>query len=151
MRCTAWRICREMASDIEKARELLRDGGYTCVLVSGGESLVSRERGVKPLVGFLDGGIEAGFCAADRVVGRAAAFLYVLLGASQVWAGVMSRGAAEVFARYGIACSCDTLTDSIVNRRGDGPCPMEEAVRGVGEPEAALEKIRLKLSELAGK
>ena len=44
-----------------------------------------------------------GFAAADRVVGRAAAFLYVLLGAGEIYAGVMSDTAADVLERFGVA------------------------------------------------
>lgn len=141
-----------MASDIERARALLDAEGYTCVLVKDGEVITSRDRGVKPLLDFLDGGeVASGFCAADRVVGRAAAFLYVLLGASEVWAGVMSRGAAEVFERFGITFACDTLADAIVNRTGDGFCPMETAVRDESDPGTALGKIRRRLEEMQKK
>ena len=40
----------------------------------------------------------------DKVVGRAAAFLYVLLEVKEIYAGVMSEGAADVLSKYGI-CS----------------------------------------------
>lgn len=138
-----------MVSDIERARELLESEGYTCVLVRGDGVLTSRERGVKPLLEFLDSGADTeGSSAADRVVGRAAAFLYVLLGVSRVYAGVMSRPAAEVFDRHGIPAECGVLTEAIINRAGDGLCPMETAVRDESDPEKALFAIRAKLDSL---
>lgn len=60
--------------------------------------LTSTERGVKPLLQWLDGENSVkGFSAVDKVVGRAAAFLYVLLEVKEVYAGVMSEGAAHYF------------------------------------------------------
>ncbi len=44
-------------------------------------------------------------------------------------APVMSEGAAETLARYGVLFRCDTLSPEIRNRAGTGLCPMEQAVR----------------------
>lgn len=141
-----------MASDIERARRMLEEGEYTCVLVRGDMVLTSRERGVKPLLGFLDSGEDAEkSSAADRVVGRAAAFLYVLLGVRYVYAHVMSRPAAEVLERYGISAECDVLADAIINRAGDGLCLMECAVMDIEDPQSALSAIRAKLESLAAR
>ena len=59
-----------------EAKEILVSGGYTCVLTDGAEVHTSFDRGVKPLVRFLESGkIPAGLSAADKVVGRATAYL----------------------------------------------------------------------------
>ena len=44
-----------------------------------------------------------GAIAADKVAGKAAAFLYVLLGVSAVRTRLSSLPAREVFARHGVA------------------------------------------------
>lgn len=138
-----------MISDIDRARDLLDGEGCTCVLVRGDTVLTSCERGVKPLLHFLDSGEDtAGYSAADRVVGRAAAFLYVLLDVKCIYAHVMSRPAAEVFDKYGILAECGVLADAIINRTGDGLCPMETAVMSIEDPEDALAAIRAKLNLL---
>ena len=83
-------------SDLNKAKALLAAGGYTCVLCRGDEIHTATARGVKPLVDWLDSGLDLrGFSAADKVVGRATAFLYVLLGVREVHALVMSAPAKE--------------------------------------------------------
>ena len=136
----------------EKARELLTSGGYTCVLCLGETVLCSRERGVKPLLGWLDSGkVEVGFSAADKVVGRAAAFLYVLLGASEVYADIMSEPAREVLMAHGVLCEAHQTVPAIRNRAGDGFCPMESAVRDISDPVEALDAIRETLRRLASK
>ena len=73
--------------DLNRARALLTEGGYTCVLCRGEVFHTATHRGVKPLVDWLDSGLDLrGFSAADKVVGRATAFLYVLLGVRAVHA-----------------------------------------------------------------
>ena len=132
-------------SDLESAKSLLLEGGYTCVLCRGKTVHTATARGVKPLVDWLDSDLELrGFSAADKVVGRATAFLYVLLGVKEVHSLVMSTPARQALESGGIAATCDREVSGIINRRGDGPCPFEEAVLGISDPEDALIAIRKK-------
>lgn len=138
-------------NDRERAKNLLAEGAYTCAICSGEKVYTSHERGVKPLLDLLEQGAELkGFSAADRVVGKAAAFLYVLLGVSAVYAGVMSRPAAGVFRRFGIEAEADEQVEVIANRSNTGLCPMESAVWNIDRPEEALEAVKKKLRELRG-
>ncbi len=138
-----------MYPDTKKAIEILEQGDYTCAVCSGDAVYTATQRGVKPLLDWLDHGPSlTGFCAADRVVGRAAAFLYCLLGVSEVYARVMSRPAAQVLENHGILIHADTFTDGIINRKGTGPCPFEAAVMEITDPAAALATIRSKLSAI---
>lgn len=135
-----------MKQDTKTALSLLNEGKYTCVVCWKDSIYTAEVRGVKPLLNWLDHGPSLkGFCAADKVVGRAAAFLYCLLGVSEVYAHVMSHPAAEVLSAHGISVQAETLTDGIINRKGTGPCPFEAAVMGITEPSAALLTIREKL------
>lgn len=136
-------------TDLEKARTLLAAGDYTCAVCLGEERYTTRERGVKPLLNWLDDGIDLkNASAADRVVGRGAAFLYCLLGVKEVHARVMSRPAAEVLTAQGIAATADTFVDGIINRKGTGPCPFEAAVLDITDPAEALAAIRRKMAEM---
>lgn len=49
----------------------------------------------------------------DTISGTAAALLTVRLGISEVHAGIMSEGAREVYSRYHVAYSFDTLVPAI--------------------------------------
>lgn len=138
-----------MIIDLTKARELLDSGNYTCVLCRGDTVHTATERGVKPLMNWLDSGLDvAGFSAADRVVGRATAYLYCLLGVTAVYARVMSRPAMEVLVENGIAAEAGQLVDGIINRKGTGPCPFEAAVLEIHNPEEALTAIRNKMNQM---
>ena len=131
--------------DLQQARQILTEGGYTCVLCRGDQVHTATARGVRPLVDWLDSGLDlTGFSAADKVVGRATAFLYVLLGVRKVHALVMSTPAKNALEENGITALCDREVPGIINRRGDGPCPFEEAVLGISDPTEALTAIRRK-------
>ena len=135
--------------DLEQARRILTEGSYTCVLCRDDAIHTATARGVRPLVDWLDSGLElAGFSAADKVVGRATAFLYVLLKVRCVHALVMSTPAKNALEENGITALCDREVPGIINRRGDGPCPFEDAVLGITDPEQALTAIRKKQLEL---
>lgn len=137
-----------MKSDLLKAKELLISGGYTCVFTKNGKSETSDIRGVRPLLLRLEKSDLSTFCAADRVVGAAAAFLYVLLKVEAVYALVISNRAKEIFERFGIEFYYDDICEYVINRSGDGKCPMEQAVSGIENPELALEAINKKLEAL---
>ena len=138
-----------MNVNLSKARDLLESGSYTCVVCRDDQIYTTDARGVAPLLNWLDNGLNLqGFSAADRVVGRGAAFLYCLLGVEKVYAKVMSHPAAEILRLHGIDAQADIFVDGIINRKGDGPCPFEAAVMEIYDAEEALAAIRNKRSQL---
>lgn len=120
-------------SDIERAKELLT-GSATCVLVKNEAVYISGKSGIAPMLDYLGAGVPLkGFSAADRIVGKAAAMLFVRAGVTEVYGEVMSRGGADYLKEHGVARSWGTLTDVIINRTGTGMCPMEQTVREIGD------------------
>ena len=129
--------------DLDREKTLLEFEGYTCVLCRDDKVYVSTKRGVSPLLEWLESSIDMkGFSAADKVIGKAAAFLFVLAGIREVYAPVISTAAMGVFEQCGIKAVCDLMPDRIVNRAGTGLCPMETAVWDIEEPETALKVIK---------
>ncbi|MBQ9481796.1 MAG: DUF1893 domain-containing protein, partial [Clostridia bacterium] len=62
-------------NDISRAKKLLADS-ITCALVKGEEVYLSERSGIAPMMGFIGSEIDlAGFSAADKIVGKAAAML----------------------------------------------------------------------------
>ncbi|MBD5225771.1 MAG: DUF1893 domain-containing protein [Bacteroidales bacterium] len=82
-----------------------------------------------------------GAAVADKVIGKGAAALMCIGGVRSVWSGVMSRGAADLFADAGIEASCSTLTGHIINRAGTGICPVEQLCAEATSPEECLPLI----------
>lgn len=139
-------------TDINKAKTLLTQKNCSCVLCKGDVVYESSETGIKPLVEFIKNGTQlSGFSAADKIVGKAAAMLYVKLKVKAVYGEVMSKSAVDVFKNHGIEYEYSTLAENIINRKGDGLCPMETAVYNIDDPESAYSAITAKLREMAGK
>lgn len=138
-----------MTNDLNRAKNSLLSGDYTCVMCKEGKLYTNTERGIGPLIEFIDSGTDFnGFSAADLIVGRAAAFLYILLGAVSVYADVISEGAALLLRENGISLQYRVKTKEIRNRSNTGLCPMEEAVENINEPQEALAAIRKRLAEI---
>lgn len=130
-------------TDIEHAKQLLTDAGYTCVICRGDDIQTSEKRGVSPLIELLDNKADVrGYSAADKAVGKAAAMLFVLLGVGEIYAAIMSRSARKILDEYGIKYSCGEEVEYIINRKKDGMCPMEKAVMDIDDPAEAPKKIK---------
>ncbi len=131
------------------ALSLLRAGEYACVIVRGDHVWTTKDRGIRPLLTWAeDGGVLKDADAADRIVGKAAALLYVYGGARNVHGVVMSVSATKVFERFGVAYTYGELTAEIRNRTDTGRCPMEEAVSETEKPEEAPGVLRRRLEQL---
>lgn len=138
-----------MNNDIIRAKSLLDSGAYTCVLCKSDQTYTTEKRGILPLVEWLDSGMDLeGASAADKIVGKAAAYLYILMGVTEVYASVMSTEAAHLLSQNGIANACGTSVTAIINRAGTGLCPMEQTVQTIHEPHAALAAIKQTLESL---
>ena len=134
---------------LTKAKQILLDNNHRLVIITNNITVTSNERGVKALLNLLDGSTDfSGAYAADKVVGKAAAMIYVLLGIRALYASVISDGAKAIVESNGILLEYDEAVPYIINRQGDGVCPMELAVGGEKDPEKAVEKVRARLKEL---
>ena len=123
--------------------------GISSVLCADNKIITTALRGVKPLMQWLQQGcIPKGFSAADKVVGKATALLYCLLGVRRVHGRLMSVSAVKVLRAQGIEASWDTLTEHILNRSKLGLCPIESALLGIEDPEEGLPILRRALSRI---
>lgn len=138
-----------MNKNLQKAREILLSNRCTCVLCREDTVLTDHRRGIRPLLELYRSGQDLhGFSAADKVVGKAAAFLYWLMGVKAVYAQIISAPAAKVLAQGGIALEYGTLVSAIQNRDNTGFCPMETAVWDIENPTDAPAAIEKALAQL---
>lgn len=138
-----------MNTDTKQAKKYFAEGTYTCVLCKGDSVYTSQERGVKPLLSWLDQKLPlSGYSGADKVIGQATAYLYVQLGIAEIYTPVVSESAYQVLQKNGISIIADQVVPEIRNRMNTGGCPMEAAVRDCQTPEEAVSAIRNKIREL---
>ena len=138
-------------TDLDLARALLiAEKDATLVAVRGDDIHVCRERGVKPLLKMIKSGCSLrGYAVADKVVGKAPALLYAVLGPDAVFSPVMSWTGRAVLLASGIATSYDTLVRHIQNRAKSGQCPMDSSVEGVWEPYEAVGVLMDRAKQMA--
>ena len=136
-------------SDISRAKAILSEG-FTFVGVCGKEIKTSNERGVRPLLSLLDSGVSLeDFSCADKVVGKGAAHLYVLLKVKHLYADVISAPALELLIKNNVNVEYGTLCDEIKNRAKTGRCPIETATLDIDDSACALDVIRSTLDNLS--
>ena len=138
----------EIATSLALLRERLEAENLTCVVQKDDRILTSRLRGIRPLLDLIKQGENLhGACAADRIVGKAAAMLYVLMGVKGVFAEVISESGLAVLKKYGVCVEYATLTPNIESRDGIGLCPMEQTVLTIDEPSAAYVALAKKTEQ----
>ena len=123
---------------LQQAKKLLlNDSNLTCVLVNDTQTLTASERGIKPVLQWLAQipSPLAGAFVADKVVGKAAALLFVHGGIKALYTQTISQPALEVLEQHNIVLR-------IKNRAGDGLCPMESRVWEIDDPLAAYEALK---------
>jgi hypothetical protein len=127
-----------MTDTIKKAVNKLNQGGYTLVVVNGEREYTSKLSGVSPLLDIIKNAPEvlSGACVADKIVGKAAAVLFVYSGVKEVYAKTVSSYAILVLKKAGINLVYEKKVPFIKNRAGTDICPMEKLVLDIEDPKA---------------
>lgn len=135
---------------MEELKSRLEDAGVRGVARSAaGDTVEFRRQGVVDLFTLVTSHPEflRGGMLADRVVGRGAALLAVYGGVSEVFAYVMSESALRVLNAFDVKASYARLQPHIVNRTGDGICPVELLTAEVDSPREAVAVVGRFLSD----
>lgn len=133
-----------------RVTEKLKEGGYSFVLYKDGEWSTSEKRGIAPIMELLSENKEllSGAYVADKVIGKAAAMLLIEGGISYLHAEVISEHATECLQKYNIEFEYQNLVPYIINRTGDGMCPMEETVLNVTDTKIAYNLLQEKIKKM---
>ena len=134
-------------TDIENAKKNLN--GHSICLCCGDNLIVDDGRGISPMIRFIKEGRDlAGYSAADIIVGKAAALLFLKAGVKEVYGMVMSERAKELLEKNNVPCTYETLTERIINRIGTDICPMEKTVENIDSPDRAFETLCDRLEQI---
>lgn len=131
--------------NIYELKDILLKENHTIVIYKSDASvIVSDDRGVAPLMKLLKENKEQlrDSMIADKVIGKAAALLMVYAGVKEVFTPTISVPAVEVFEKHNVKIAYDKVVERIINRTGDGLCPMETLCLNVENPEEAFDLIR---------
>lgn len=89
--------------------------------------------------------------AADKVVGKAAALMFIKGGIKELYADVISEHALSVLNKTDIIVAYNKCVPYIVNRDGTDMCPMEKCVLETDDIELAYHMLQKRLGEMTRK
>lgn len=112
-----------MTSDLV---QILHSGSHSLVVSSRGVHTYDG-RGISDLYRLLSDGenLLAGASVADKVVGKGAAALMILGGVDELHTDVISEAAIALLDDSDVKVTYDERVPHIINRTGDGYCPVE--------------------------
>lgn len=132
-----------------KARNMVHTGEASCVTVRNNRiTSIGNSRGIAYIIDLYEKGELKGAYVADKIVGKAAAMIFTLGGVTECYAENISDGAAEWFDVHGLPYEYLNRSPYIVNRKGDGMCPMEQTVMDIEDEHMALEALKEKISQM---
>ncbi len=136
---------------VSSAVNLILEESASCVLIKDNviEKTVNA-RGIAPVIKLYEGGLLEDAYIVDKIVGKAAAMIMTLGGVKGCYGVTMSRAAVEWFNCHGVSVRYNKLVEYIVNRKGDGVCPMEETVKEINDEREAFTALKAKIAELTG-
>lgn len=122
--------------------ELLHTGNYTLIVING-ELRTFTRRGVADLYSLLKDTPEflQGASVADKVVGKAAAALMIIGGVKELHADVISANALRLLDKSDLHVNYAQSVPHIMNRSGNGWCPLEELCNDCRTAEECYQKI----------
>lgn len=125
----------------------LKANNYALIASNG---YYSTDSGIKPIISKLNDDLHyfKDLSVADKIVGKASAMLLALSGAKEVKTIVLSKSGKDILDKYKIAYTYEQLVDYIVNRKGDGMCPMEETVKDIDDLDLAYIKLNERIIKM---
>lgn len=137
----------------EELKKLILENKHNCILVENDNIIMtSLEKGVAPLYNYIKDNkvLPSGEVKiADKIVGRAVAFLAIYLKAKFIYSKTISKTALDVLKDYDIEVDYDIVVPFILNRNKDGQCPMEKSLEGINSAEEAFNIIdKFKMRQL---
>ena len=122
---------------MEDLKKSFKKEQLTCIVSSCGHIYKEKNKGILPLLHFIEQGVLREGIVVDKVIGKAAAMLMIYGGVKKVHACMISEHALTMFRQHHIPISYDVLVPYIINRSGTGMCPMEESVLACEDIEEA--------------
>lgn len=137
-------------TDLELAEQIFHAEAASFVLVKQGRMLARGSRdGIGELLEVVErlGNDASGSSLADKIVGKAVAMVAAYGGICAVYSPLASEAARILLACHQIDLRADRTVPLILNRRNDGPCPMERLTMSLEEPKDAVAALRKFVAE----
>jgi predicted secreted Zn-dependent protease len=131
--------------DLEIAKQRLKNKELNLVFIKNSELVFETKK--EGLAGFLQAieecnGALAATSVADKVIGKAAAFLCIYSKVKAAFAITLSQSGREILNTGNNYIEFEKLTSTILNLKKTDQCPFEKLVENITEPETAYKEIK---------
>ncbi len=134
---------------IQSAKNLINNNKASCVVIKDNAiANIEQASGIAPVLSLYEKGELRDAVVVDKIIGKAAAHLLVSGGVKACYGMTVSESAVKLLRSHGITVEYDKCVEHIINRQGNGLCPMEDAVKDIDNDSEAYEAIKKRLSEL---
>jgi hypothetical protein len=102
----------------------------TCIILENDKIIfTSTKRGVQPIIDFYNEAKSySNITIVDRIIGKGAMMLALLVNAQLIYTPVISQDALELANHHGLKCNYSEVVPFIKNRNQTGRCPIESSV-----------------------
>ena len=128
----------------EQALQLIKTGQASCVVVRENEIIhTASGPGVSPLMALYREEPDKlkGSLVLDKIIGKAAAVILVLGNTKQAFGEIMSVSGRDYLIHHDIQVEYGSLVDAVINREGNGICPLEQSVVDFDDPRECFVQI----------
>ena len=137
-------------NDLEIAKDWLEKNDLSLVIVKNGKIVFETKE--KKILGFIDaiektGNVMNGSSIADKVVGKAVAFLCIYKKVNAVYAKVLSEKAKRLFEQWKTIFEYKALVKEILNNNQNKIFPFELKAKNLNNPKKAYFELK-KLANL---
>ncbi len=121
--------------------QLLNTNGLSLLVYNNGMITHHDNRGIQDLLTLLNEQPERlkGAVVADKITGKASAALLAAGGAIALFTNVICTPAKELLQANGIEVYFSEEVPMIINRTGDGQCPMDARLQNINSVEEAAQ------------
>lgn len=140
---------RIQQSALRSAVNLISEGSASCVVIRD-NTIVKTEydRGIGPILRLYESGVLKNAFVVDKIIGKAAAMVLTQAGVRGCYGMTMSKAALQWLKSHDVTVEYETCVDVIMNRAGNGICPMEQTVKDSSDAGEAILLLRKKMEEL---
>lgn len=135
---------------------LVRNGAAKCVLMKKGKIVEQKNNSSMPKGEILDRrngsgvlplleiyrekkDLMSGAIIIDKVIGRAAAMILLSAKVARIHAELIGEDALDLLLENHVKVSYRRMVPQILNRKKDGPCPLDQSVENIIDPEKAVD------------
>lgn len=136
---------------VNRAKQMIKNKEANFILIKKNKIVyTANKRGIGVLIDLFENQPKKlkGAIIVDKVIGKAAAMIFVYAGVNSVYGEIMSNFAKQYLNRHKVKADYGICVDSIINREGNGICPMESSVLDIEDAKDGYDILVEKVAKL---